>query len=97
MAAGAAFEGLVREILVDPPDDPLLQGMDLDSRLRCKRMRVIEEVISRFDWSIKSWLAVCFLNLILQKACRQLEYSTSVQLDMPITYASNSYLKLLLQ
>jgi hypothetical protein len=38
VAAGAAFdkvEGVVpvREILVDPPGDPLLQGMDLDSRL----------------------------------------------------------------
>ena len=30
LAAGAAFDGVVREILVEAPSDPLLQGMDLD-------------------------------------------------------------------
>lgn len=30
MEAGAAFEGVVREVVLDAPEDPLLQGMDLD-------------------------------------------------------------------
>eukprot|EP00913_Durusdinium_trenchii_P003924 g3633.t1 len=30
LEAGAAFEGVVREVVLDAPEDPLLQGMDLD-------------------------------------------------------------------
>lgn len=47
VAAGAAFdkvEGVVpvREILVDPPGDPLLQGMDLDVVMLCVRAGTLE-------------------------------------------------------
>lgn len=31
LAAVAACEGVVREILLGPPSDPILQGMDLDT------------------------------------------------------------------
>ncbi|CAK9034610.1 unnamed protein product [Durusdinium trenchii] len=42
LEAGAAFEGVVREVVLDAPEDPLLQGMDLDPLMLCVRAGTLD-------------------------------------------------------